>query len=97
MTHTTFDTGFGLGSLDAFAGLDDYLLPAPDANARLPYPLSPADQRRVDLHSALTAAGIPPRAGDTSAIDVLSVLDATTVDAVIRWVECGSGRNRIGW
>ncbi|MEU8527822.1 MULTISPECIES: hypothetical protein [Streptomyces] len=92
MTHTTFDTGFGLGSLDAFAGLDDYLLPAPDARERLPYVLSPADQHRVDLHTALTAAGIPPGAGDTSAIDALSLMDATTVSAVIRWVN-----SRAGW
>ncbi|HEY9375404.1 hypothetical protein [Streptomyces sp.] len=112
MTHSTFDTVAAFdtldtrstfGTLDAypardpFADLDDYLLPAPDARDRLPYHLSPADQHRVDLHSALTAAGIPPGAGDTSAIDALSLLDATTVAAVIRWIDCGTGRSSAGW
>ncbi|MER5183492.1 hypothetical protein ABT009_34970 [Streptomyces sp. NPDC002896] len=44
------------------------------------------DQRVVDLHTALTAAGVPPEAGDTAAIHVLAGLDDETVHAVIRWV-----------
>ncbi|GGT63361.1 hypothetical protein [Streptomyces purpureus] len=79
--------------------LDDFLLPAPDARTRLPYALAPADQRRVDLHAALTAAGIPPGLGDASAIDALSDLDTTTVSAVIRWINCGVrlGSGRADW
>ncbi|MET9887347.1 hypothetical protein ABZZ20_30260 [Streptomyces sp. NPDC006430] len=47
---------------------------------------SPADRRRLDLHSCLTVAGVPPLAGDLHAIDVLSTVDETTYAAVIRWI-----------
>ncbi|MER5933723.1 hypothetical protein [Streptomyces sp. NPDC002054] len=48
--------------------------------------LSAADRRRLDLHAALTAAGIPPLAGDLHAIEALSALDDTTHAAVQRWI-----------
>ncbi|MGW1029397.1 hypothetical protein ACWD4J_37925 [Streptomyces sp. NPDC002577] len=48
--------------------------------------LAAQDQHVVDLHTALTTAGVPPEAGDTAAIHVLAALDDATVHAVIRWV-----------
>ncbi|OAH12205.1 hypothetical protein [Streptomyces jeddahensis] len=59
---------------------DDQRLAARDQRLAAP------DQRVVDLHTALTAAGVPPEAGDTAAIHVLAALDDETVHAVIRWV-----------
>lgn len=81
---------------------DDYYLsepwPAPAAETGFPMPtasgstsLTSPDRHRVDLHSALTAAGIPPLTGDSGAIRVLAELDDRTVEAVIRWVDSASG------
>ncbi|KIF04353.1 hypothetical protein PL81_19185 [Streptomyces sp. RSD-27] len=53
-------------------------LPAPDTAERR--------RRRLDLHACLTVAGIPPRAGDLHAIEVLSLLDDTTYAALRRWL-----------
>ncbi|MFE7775103.1 hypothetical protein ACFU5O_14605 [Streptomyces sp. NPDC057445] len=64
----------------------DFLLPAPDAQERLPIPLSPADRRRLDLHAALTSAGIAPLPGDLEAIEALCMLDDTTNVTVMRWI-----------
>jgi hypothetical protein len=79
----------------------DYLLASPDPGSCTAPPLAATDrrlaeasdhrlaaqdQRVVDLHTALTAAGVPPEAGDTTAIHVLAALDDETVNAVIRWV-----------
>ncbi|WP_328876117.1 hypothetical protein OHT76_41880 [Streptomyces sp. NBC_00287] len=66
--------------------LDDYLLPAPDPASRLSTPLEPADRRRLELHAALTTAGIAPLPGDLDAIKALCQLDDTTHAAVRRWI-----------
>ncbi|MFF8972731.1 hypothetical protein [Streptomyces sp. NPDC014995] len=66
----------------------DYLLPPPDPAQRLhPAPaLDPRDRRRLDLHAALTAAGIPPRPEDREAIDQLSALPRSVNAALQRWL-----------
>ncbi|MFC5805165.1 hypothetical protein [Streptomyces formicae] len=83
-----FGTGdFRAGDLrtdDLSAG--DFLLPAPDPDARLSVPLSASDRRRLELHAALTTAGIAPLPGDLAAIDALCVLDDTTNATVQRWI-----------
>ncbi|MFF8974570.1 hypothetical protein [Streptomyces sp. NPDC014995] len=64
----------------------DYLLPPP-APARRPHPaLDPRDRRRLDLHAALTAAGVPPRPEDREAIDQLSALSRSVNAALQRWL-----------
>ncbi|MGX1885963.1 hypothetical protein [Streptomyces sp. NPDC055287] len=65
---------------------DDYVLPAPHRDQRLPFTLEAADKRRLDLHAALTTAGIAPVPGDLEAIGVLSGLDDTTVGTLLRWI-----------
>jgi hypothetical protein len=69
----------------ALSGTDtaDYLLAAPDPVDTL---LEPADRRRLDLHAALTTAGIAPLPGDLAAIDALCALDDTTHTALQRWI-----------
>ncbi|MER6672779.1 hypothetical protein [Streptomyces sp. NPDC000983] len=74
-------TAFGGDQYDG-----DYLLPAPDPASRLSIPLEPADRRRLELHAALTTAGIAPMPGDLDAIAVLSRLDDTTHAALQRWI-----------
>ncbi|MGW2564221.1 hypothetical protein ACWCXB_34450 [Streptomyces sp. NPDC001514] len=69
-----------------FPGAADFLLPAPDPGQRLSMSLSPMDRRRLDLHAALTAAGIPPLPGDLEAIEALCLLDDTTNATVQRWI-----------
>ncbi|MFF3291660.1 hypothetical protein [Streptomyces sp. NPDC003023] len=64
----------------------DYFLAAPDPDRRVPLPLEPADRRRLDLHAALTAAGIAPLPGDLAAIEALCALDDTTHTALQRWI-----------
>ncbi|MEU7033901.1 hypothetical protein [Streptomyces sp. NPDC046237] len=64
----------------------DYVLPAPAPESRLSFPLPPADRRRLDLHAALTAAGIAPLPGDLGAIEALCALDDTIHDALLRWI-----------
>ena len=64
----------------------DYLLPAPDPASRLSIPLEPADRRRLELHAALTTAGIAPLPGDLNAIKALCQLDDTTHAALRRWI-----------
>ncbi|MFF8844219.1 hypothetical protein ACF08N_16115 [Streptomyces sp. NPDC015127] len=64
----------------------DYVLPAPDPGRRVPMPLEPADRRRLDLHAALTTAGIAPLPGDLDAIEALCTLDDTTHAALQRWI-----------
>ncbi|WP_229834166.1 hypothetical protein [Streptomyces xantholiticus] len=64
----------------------DYLLAAPDPDLRVPVPLEPADRRRLDLHAALTTAGIAPLPGDLAAIEALCTLDDTTHAALQRWI-----------
>ncbi|MEU2433015.1 hypothetical protein ABZ611_26595 [Streptomyces sp. NPDC007861] len=64
----------------------DFLLPAPDPDARLSVALSASDRRRLELHAALTTAGIAPLPGDLAAIDALCLLDDTTNATVQRWI-----------
>ncbi|WP_217625896.1 hypothetical protein [Streptomyces lunaelactis] len=65
---------------------DDYLLPSPDPNQRLPFALPAADKRRLDVHAALTTTGIPPLPGDLDAIKALCTLDDRTLTTVLRWI-----------
>ncbi|MEU7599658.1 hypothetical protein [Streptomyces sp. NPDC041003] len=61
----------------------------PDPQTRLSWPLQPSDRRRLDLHAALTTAGVPPTSGDLEAIHALSALDDTTNAALVRWITAG--------
>ncbi|MFF2569013.1 hypothetical protein [Streptomyces sp. NPDC058084] len=59
----------------------------PPAPAGRPTPgLKPADRRRIELHAALTTAGIAPSPGDRDAIEALCTLDDTTHTALRRWL-----------
>ncbi|MFF2655462.1 hypothetical protein [Streptomyces sp. NPDC058045] len=71
-------------------GLDTGELPPPDPSARLPHLLAPADQRRIDLHAALTAACVPPDPADLATIHALSALDGPVAATVIRWITVAS-------
>ncbi|WP_409467386.1 hypothetical protein [Streptomyces sp. HC307] len=64
----------------------DYLLPPPNPAHRLACTIDPRDQRRLDLHAALTAAGIPPHPDDRDAIDQLSALPDSINAALQRWL-----------
>jgi hypothetical protein len=69
------------------AGQDtDCLLPPPNPAERLSIHITPRDQRRLALHAALTAAGIPPRPEDRDAIDQLSTLPPTINTTLQRWL-----------
>ncbi|WP_369141994.1 hypothetical protein [Streptomyces sp. R44] len=67
-------------------GFGDYPLPAPAPSSRLSMALEPADLRRLELHAALTTAGIAPRPGDLDAIEALCMLDDATHIALRRWL-----------
>lgn len=60
--------------------------PAPDPGRRLPLVMAPADRRRLELHAALTRAGVAPVPGDLHAVEALSALDDTVNEAVRRWI-----------
>ncbi|WP_405541105.1 hypothetical protein [Streptomyces phaeochromogenes] len=64
----------------------DYFLPPPNPAHRLSYTLAPHDQRRLALHAALTAAGIPPKPEDRAVIDQLSALPADVNTVLQRWL-----------
>ncbi|MEU3693156.1 hypothetical protein [Streptomyces narbonensis] len=64
----------------------DYPLPALGPTSRVSIPLEPADRRRLELHAALTTAGIAPLPGDLDAIEALCTLDDTTHIALRRWL-----------
>lgn len=64
----------------------DYPLPPPTPASRLSVPLEPADRRRLELHAALTTAGIAPLPGDLAAIEALCTLDDSTHIALQRWI-----------
>ncbi|WP_329598471.1 hypothetical protein OIE43_26915 [Streptomyces pseudovenezuelae] len=69
------------------AGQDtDCLLPPPNPAERLSILITPRDQRRLALHAALTAAGIPPRPEDRAAIDQLSTLPPGINTTLQRWL-----------
>ncbi|MFH8800559.1 hypothetical protein ACH4F6_13320 [Streptomyces sp. NPDC017936] len=65
---------------------DDFLLAPPQPARRLDPALDPRDVRRLEIHAALTAAGIAPMPGDLEAIDRLSALPATVHTALHRWL-----------
>ncbi|MFD3439539.1 hypothetical protein ACFWU3_18735 [Streptomyces sp. NPDC058685] len=67
----------------------DYLLPAPDPRERVPYTLPVGDQRRLDVQTALTTAGVAPRPGDLAAIDALCALEDSDFSTVLRWIAGG--------
>jgi hypothetical protein len=64
----------------------DTLLPPPDPARRLSYTIDPRDQRRLDLHATLTAAGVPPMPEDRAAIDQISALPADVNEVLQRWL-----------
>ncbi|MFG3039850.1 hypothetical protein ACGFYZ_23440 [Streptomyces sp. NPDC048330] len=64
----------------------DHPLPVAEAPTRRSVPLAAADSRRMELHAALTTAGIAPHPGDLDAIAALSELDCTTHVALLRWI-----------
>ncbi|GAA1429480.1 hypothetical protein GCM10009601_44910 [Streptomyces thermospinosisporus] len=66
----------------------DYLLPPPNPADRVDFDLTidPRDRRRLELHAALTAAGIPPRPEDREAIDSLSTLPGSIIATIQRWL-----------
>ncbi|MDR6980407.1 hypothetical protein J2X68_007147 [Streptomyces sp. 3330] len=61
-------------------------LPPPNPAERLSLSVAPRDRRRIDLHAALTAAGIPPYPEDRDAIDQLSALSGSVNAALQRWL-----------
>ncbi|MFF3205904.1 hypothetical protein [Streptomyces sp. NPDC002962] len=63
----------------------DHLMP-PNPAERLELAIGPRDRRRIDLHAALTAAGIPPYPEDRDAIDQLSALSGSVNAALQRWL-----------
>ncbi|WP_328404467.1 hypothetical protein OHS70_35555 [Streptomyces sp. NBC_00390] len=67
-------------------GADAFFPPAPEPGQRVQVTLEPADRRRLDLHAALTTAGIAPRPGDLAAIEALCALDDRTNATVQRWI-----------
>ncbi|MFG3003692.1 hypothetical protein [Streptomyces calvus] len=64
----------------------DYLLPPPRPAERLDITLDPRDRRRLELHAALTAAGIPPAPEDREAIESLSALSGSINTTIQRWL-----------
>ncbi|MEU0084387.1 hypothetical protein [Streptomyces sp. NPDC006274] len=81
--HSAHDTGdYLLADPDRV----DVLLAAPVPEQRVPLTLEPADRRRLDLHAALTTAGIAPLPGDLAAIEALCALDDNTHAALQRWL-----------
>ncbi|MEW1748540.1 hypothetical protein [Streptomyces angustmyceticus] len=49
-------------------------------------PVAMPDHRRLELHAALTAAGVAPADGDLAALAEIASLGDTTVGAVIGWL-----------
>ncbi|MFC8366421.1 hypothetical protein ACFUIT_00125 [Streptomyces sp. NPDC057239] len=64
----------------------DYLLPPPRPADRPGTGIDPRDRRRLELHAALTAAGIPPRPEDREAIESLSALSGSINSTIQRWL-----------
>lgn len=74
------------GLTRGYAAEDDFLLPPPNPADRLSSRINPRDLRRLDLHAALTAAGIAPSPGDREAIERLSDLPVAVHEALHRWL-----------
>ncbi|MFH9040281.1 hypothetical protein ACH4FA_13100 [Streptomyces sp. NPDC017966] len=64
----------------------DHLLAPPNPADRLDIAIDPRDRRRLELHAALTAAGIPPRPEDHEAIESLSALSGSVNSTIQRWL-----------
>ncbi|KES05602.1 hypothetical protein BU52_18950 [Streptomyces toyocaensis] len=64
----------------------DYLLAPPNPAERVDTAIDPRDRRRLELHAALTAAGIPPRPEDREAIESLSALSGSINTTIQRWL-----------
>ncbi|GGX25783.1 hypothetical protein GCM10010297_53770 [Streptomyces malachitofuscus] len=68
----------------------DYLLAPPHPADRIDTvvgtAIDPRDRRRLELHAALTAAGIPPRPEDREAIESLSALSGSINTTIQRWL-----------
>ena len=64
----------------------DYQLDPPRQADRLGTRIDPRDRRRLELHAALTAAGIPPRPEDREAIESLSALSGSINSTIQRWL-----------
>ncbi|MFI9218103.1 hypothetical protein [Streptomyces werraensis] len=84
MTATVFE--YGPHPSAAGQPGSDHLLAPPDPATRVGSPIDPRDRRRLDLHAALTAAGIPPRPEDREAIEHLSALSAGVNSTIRRWL-----------
>ncbi|MBB6436097.1 hypothetical protein [Streptomyces candidus] len=65
---------------------EDSLLSPPNTAGRPLARLESSDHRRLDLHAALTGAGIAPAPGDAEPIEVRSALDDTTCAVLLRWM-----------
>ncbi|CAM5458222.1 hypothetical protein [Streptomyces aurantiogriseus] len=65
---------------------DDFLLPPPNPAQRVDVVLDPRDVRRLEIHAALTIAGIAPMPGDLEAIEHLSSLPHSVHTALHRWL-----------
>ncbi|MFI6148331.1 hypothetical protein [Streptomyces sp. NPDC051109] len=80
----------GVRAFEVAEGMADARLPSsvpiPDPEEGPHGRISAAHYRRLELHAALTAAGIPPLAGDLHAIEAVSALDGPTNAAVRRWI-----------
>ncbi|BFO21325.1 hypothetical protein SHKM778_77130 [Streptomyces sp. KM77-8] len=71
----------------AFTQDGDYLLAPPRPADRIGAAIGPRDRRRLELHAALTAAGIPPRPEDREAIESLSTLSGSVNSTIQRWLQ----------
>lgn len=69
---------------------DDGALPPPRPEERLRPRMATADRHRLDLQTALTAAGVAPAPGDAAALRALAQLDDATVDTVISWIRAAT-------
>ncbi len=66
--------------------------PAPEPSSRRTVRLAPSDRRRLELHAALTTAGIAPLPGDLDAVEALCTLDDTTHAVLRRWLSRSDGQ-----
>lgn len=65
----------------------DFPIAPPHPPARSDVAIDPRDRRRLELHAALTAAGIPPLPEDREAIDRLSALPGNINHTIQRWLQ----------
>ncbi|CAM5237994.1 hypothetical protein [Streptomyces fumanus] len=88
MSIIAFEHGPARAYVDPYVRDDaaDHPLPPPHPADRIGSVVGPRDRRKLDLHAALTAAGIPPRPADREAIEQLSALPGEVSDTVRRWL-----------